>query len=103
MPLATLSISGPQLKSCYGIVQAMKELGVCGDVTQNVSVDTEGGVEVGCRVLVLGRDAEKHARSLWTKLQTEYSLGCAHINVSEHRAGCTYDVFGPSRCPSCLQ
>ena len=100
MPAATLSVSGPELKDCYGVVDILRQMGVCGDVTQNVTVDHLGGLETGCRVLVVGRDAERHAHDLWKMLQQKYSLGCAHVTISEHRAGCTFDVFGKSNCPS---
>ena len=98
--VAILSISGGSLDSkCKVVVDAMKELNLCGDVTSNYSIYNQI-VEHGCRVMVIGKCEESDIKKLWYRLRTVNHLSCGHVEMRTHSSGCVYDVFSPSKCPS---
>lgn len=98
--VAWLSISGPGVRQdCSNVVSAMQVLGLVGDVTRNQSVDEHGVLEPGCRVLVASGKSD--ARRLWGYLRSTIDgLQCAHVAIEHREAGCVFDVFADSRCPS---
>lgn len=97
--VAILSLSGPTLASCESVVEAMRAMGISGDVTSNVSV-VDGAPEPGCRVLVASRHAREQSRRLWTAMRAHHDLTCAHVSLEGDRtSGCVLDVFRPSLCP----
>ena len=101
--VATVSLSGATLgDKCEAVITAMRTLGICGDVTANVSVDPGGNLEPGCRVLIASKPNDRHVRRLWEHLRERTLLNCAHVRVEECKSGCYYDVYGASRCPSAL-
>ena len=97
---AHLSVSGPGLsRGCTEVVRAMRDLGVCGDVTPNISV-VDGNYERGCRVVVASQPHARHAQDLWETLRTRHALTCAHVRIGDDpTSGCVLDVFRPSACP----
>lgn len=98
--VAVLSLSGPHLENCESVIVAMRELGIHGDVTANKSVDPNGNIEPGCRVLV-ANDIGQSAHRLWNEMKKkDSSLECAHIFGYDVTYGCIFDVFRPSLCPS---
>lgn len=97
--VAILSVSGESLGRCDTVVRAMRELGLTGDVTKNMSIGPTGEVERGCRVVV-ANDTRASAELLWNKLQREHGLTCAHVTGFDLVYGCVFDAFAPSRCPS---
>ena len=97
--VATLSISGSLERDCSNVVDAMRSLGIAGDVTPNQTI-LDGGVENGCRIVVASRPYREKAERLWDKLRQECKLTCAHVSVREDaEEGCVMDVFRPSLCP----
>ena len=98
--VAILSVSGGLLDAkCKTVIDAMKQLNLCGDVTPNYSV-YDKMVEHGCRVVVVGRNEDSDVRRLWYHLRNANKLSCAHVEIKTHTSGCVYDVFSHSRCPS---
>lgn len=98
--VAVLSISGGSLDPhCKAVVNVMKELNVCGDVTPNHSIYNQMA-EYGCRVAVVGKNEETDVKRLWYHLRNVHSLDCAHVEMKTHKSGCVFDVFAPSKCPS---
>ena len=96
--VATLSVSGPTLGDCAGVVRAMRALGIAGDMTRNESV-LDGGQEPGCRVRVASQPSKEQARRLWVALRGQHALTCAHVLVGDApTSGCVLDVFRPSLC-----
>lgn len=98
---AVLSVSSSTgLRSdCAEVVEAMRSLGIAGDVTPNVTV-VDGVFERGCRVVVASRPAKAHAQALWEALRARHALTCAHVTLTgEVQSGCVLDVFRPSVCP----
>lgn len=98
--VAFLSISGPGLRNCDSVILAMKDLGIYGDITSNISVDPDGNVEPGCRVLIANKNFKEASTKLWERLKTECNLQCAHVRYHVSKEGCIFDVNGTSRCPS---
>ena len=98
--VAILSVSGHGLGNCNTVLSTMKKLGIFGDVTTNLSIDPDGNVEPGCRVLIANKNCEIVARRMWETLERDYHLGCAHLKCYESKEGCIYDVFAPTKCPS---
>ena len=97
---AWLSISGGNLdERCEYVMHALAKTGIGGDVTPNRSITKSGVEENGCRVFVLGSDAD--VKRLWTTLKEKQDLQCAHISIANYQNGCIYDVYGTSRCPDC--
>ncbi len=98
--VAILSISAPNLDNCESVIVAMRKLGIYGDVTTNKSVDPNGNIEHGCRVLV-ANDIGQTSHRLWDEIKKNNpSLECAHILGYDVKYGCIFDVFRPSLCPS---
>jgi hypothetical protein len=95
--VAVLSLSGKNLGECDTIISLMQKLKICGDVTRNISVDEEGTLETGCRVLLT--DASK-AQTVWNIVREQNNLTCAHIMEYNIKYGCVLDVFATSKCPS---
>ena len=92
----TLSLSGDDPGNCDTVVRLMKQLGIPGDVTRNVTI-LHGGLESGCRVRLFGDMTS--LRTLWDATSAECSLACAHVDWTEHRSGCVLDMLRPSKCP----
>ena len=100
--VAWLSVSSDALsENCSEVISAMRTLKLVGDVTPNKTLNPDGSVEAGCRVLIAGRDGSKGAQALWGLLRAHVSgLQCAHVLVEHREAGCVFDVFATS--PSCV-
>jgi hypothetical protein len=99
MPSGQLSISGKALLSdCSEVVTLMKRLGINGDVTPNQTV-LDGSIEQGCRILVASKDPKENVKKLWTNLQDQFGLTCAHVDLLSHESGCVFDVYRKSSCP----
>ena len=96
---AIVSLSGHSLQDCGPVVQAMRRLGIYGDVTSNTSIDPMGNVEPGCRVTIGGATVRDDAKRLWHEIRSITPLTCAHVQVSDVSAGCVFDVFRPTACP----
>ena len=95
-----MSISSKTLGKCDAVVYAMRELGLYGDVTKNVSIDPEGNIEPGCRVLIANKNNEDATKKLWDRIRNDCSLECAHVRFHVAKEGCIFDVMGPTRCPT---
>ena len=95
-----MSISGRNLGKCNVVIHAMRELGVYGDVSRNVSVDPDGNIEPGCRILIANKNNEDATTKLWDRLRHDCSLQCAHVRFHVVKEGCIFDVMGPTRCPT---
>ena len=91
MPSATLSVSSSRISHCYSIVQAMKDLKICGDVTENTSVTPDGELEVGCRILIPGPNSFQDSKNLWERLKGN-SFTCGFLDMKDNRSGCVYDI-----------
>lgn len=95
-----MSVSGKGIdEKCEMVISAMRELGICGDVTPNVSVDSSGYAEKGCRILIASKPHERYVRLLWENLRDAAGLKCAHVQMKENTSGCYFDVYGETRCP----
>ena len=99
MTSSVLSVSGPTLK-CAAVARMMAQLGLTGDVTDNLTVMPGGDMEHGCRIqLTKGTTKREGAKRLWEELQKKEGLTCAHVVIEEKTAGCVFDVWRPSACP----
>lgn len=98
--VAVLSVSGQTLEKCESVLYAMRKLGIYGDITHNKSVDPEGNIENGCRILIANKDSDASVQTLWRELKELHTLQCAHVSIERHMQGCIFDVFAPSKCPS---
>jgi len=94
---ATLSVSGKKLK-CENIVKFMLTNGICGDVTENVTV-VDDAVERGCRVVVASANAKGQVKKIWNHVSEESNLTCAHVTEGEITSGCVLDFIRASKCP----
>ena len=99
--VAILSVSGNKMSSnCHEVVDAMRALGIHGDVTCNLTF-LDGTVEHGCRALIATKTPKRDLQRLWQSLQTTLDLKCAHASIaSDSQSGCVLDIVRPSSCPS---
>jgi hypothetical protein len=95
--VGVLSISGNISTDCDEVIYLMKKLGINGDVTCNKTI-LDGNVENGCRIRIASSYME-HTKLLWKTIQENLGLTCAHVNISESKDGCVFDVFRESLCP----
>ncbi len=94
-----LSVSGSVDSECKSIINSIKKLNLCGDVTPNKSVYNKI-VENGCRIMVVGKNEENDVKRLWYDIKETHNFTCAHVEFKKSVSGCVFDVFGSSRCPS---
>jgi len=102
MLTATLSVSHVGLR-CADVAQTLQHMGVVCDVTPNTTLvpDDDGGVrkENGCRIVV-GQVVDKQdVQRVWSALQKNHNLACAHGKIQGEASGCVFDLLGSTRCP----
>ena len=97
--VGVLSVSGEVDSECRGIIESMKKLNLCGDVTPNKSIYKKV-VENGCRIIVVGKNEENDVSRLWYDIKRNHKFTCAHVEFKKSVSGCVFDVLSPSRCPS---
>ena len=76
----------------------MKTSGICGDVTENVTI-VDNNVELGCRIVLASENAKIHVERIWNHVSKESNLTCAHVTEGEVTSGCVLDFISPSKCP----
>lgn len=94
---SVLSVSGTSV-DCARVVKMMCECNISGDVTSNTSV-LDGVVEHGCRLRIVDGSDLAATRILWSKMQNEWSLTCAHVSWNVSKSGCVLDLLRASACP----
>ena len=72
--------------------------GICGDVTNNVTV-VDDVIETGCRVVVASAPAKVYVEKIWNHISRESNLTCAHVTEGEISSGCVLDFIRTSKCP----
>lgn len=97
--IGTLSVSGRDV-SCDKVLQVMRELQLCGDVTTNMTLAPDGTLEPGCRIIVSSQPPKAKCAELYNELERRFALGCGHLKVEHSENGCVKDMFRPSLCPS---
>ena len=101
MLTATISVSRSELR-CDDVVRTLQTLGIACDVSANTTLVPDGDSvrrESGCRI-VIGQVSNKwEVERVWQTLRKEYKLNCAHGKIHGEASGCTFDLFGGSRCP----
>ena len=97
--VGVLSVSGEVDSECRGIIESMKKLNLCGDVTPKKSIYKKI-VENGCRIIVVGNNEENDVSRLWYDIKRNHKFTCAHVELEKSVSGCVFDVLSPSRCPS---
>lgn len=104
---STLSISSPHINSCMDVAEYLKQCNIACHVTPNYTVvpgpvANEYITETGCQIKFGSHHPCLINSLFWSKMQSQFKLKCAHLEVEGKFRGCIYDYFRNSQCPNTL-